>query len=165
MAEMLDAESLTRSSTQFEPLPFSAGWLANFVYHEELRIRNSDKGWHSVKPDIAFVGPYKNMVIELKSGDVIVRDSATSLASSFKDVGWLPSYRQFPHLSSAAESPTATTERSWPQLRRRRRRHELLRQLTPERRATYERIKKLREDVGPLDFDVVEELRDLRENG
>ena len=105
------------------------------------------------------------MIIETKSGGIAVREDAASLASSFKEVAWLPVRRQDPNLGPAAESPTATTERFRPQLRRTKRRNELLRRLTPERRATYERIKKLREEVGPVGFDVVEELRDLRENG
>lgn len=40
---------------------------------------------------------------------------------------------------------------------------EWLESLSPERRATYERITRLRDDIGPLDFDVIEELRKMRE--
>lgn len=166
MAEMLEAESLTKSTTQFEPLSFGSGWLANLFVEEGLRLRSSDEGWRPVEPDLVFTaGPSKYIVIEVRSGAATVREDAAKLASGFKDVGWLPFYRRFPYLSVAAESSTSAAERSSAQLRRIRRRNELLRRLTPERRATYERIKKLREEIGPLDFDVVEELRDLRENG
>jgi hypothetical protein len=165
MTEVLEAESLTKSTTQFEPLSLSSGWLANLFVQESLRRRSSDEGWWAVEPDLVFpAGPSKYRIIEVKS-DATVREDAAKFASGFKDVGWFPFYRWSPRLSAAAESSTSATERSSAQLRRIRRRDELLRRLTPERRATYERIKKLREEIGPLDFDVVKELRDLRENG
>lgn len=41
-------------------------------------------------------------------------------------------------------------------------REELLRRMTPEARATYNRIKKLREEIGPIDFNIVKALRELR---
>ena len=41
-------------------------------------------------------------------------------------------------------------------------REELLRKLPPEQRQIYQRIRKLREEIGTLDFDVVLELRNLR---
>jgi hypothetical protein len=44
-------------------------------------------------------------------------------------------------------------------------RTERLRQMTPERRAAYERIVKLREAIGPIDFDVSEAVQQLRQNG
>jgi hypothetical protein len=44
-------------------------------------------------------------------------------------------------------------------------RGERLSRMSPEQRATYERIVKLREAIGPIDFDVVEALRELRCRG
>jgi hypothetical protein len=44
-------------------------------------------------------------------------------------------------------------------------REERLRRMTPERRASYERIKKLRDEIGPVDFHVVKAIRKLREVG
>jgi hypothetical protein len=52
------------------------------------------------------------------------------------------------------ETPHATYNRS-----------EQLSRMTPERRATYERIVKLRGEIGPIDFDVSEAIQDLRQNG
>jgi hypothetical protein len=165
MAGVLDAESLTQSPTQFEPPRLSSGWLANVIIQEGLRIRGREEGRQPVEPDFLFmVGPSKYIVMEVKSGGVTVIEDVASLASTFEEFEWPRFYRQFPRLGSTAESSTTTTERSRHQLQRVRRRNELLRRLTPERRATYERIKKLREKIGPLDFDVVEELRELREN-
>lgn len=40
---------------------------------------------------------------------------------------------------------------------------ELLRCMTAQRRALYEEIMKLRNEAGPGDFDIVEELRKIRE--
>ncbi len=44
-------------------------------------------------------------------------------------------------------------------------REALLTKISPERRATYERIRRLREEIGPGDFDVGEAIREFRENG
>ena len=45
------------------------------------------------------------------------------------------------------------------------RKDELLRRMSPEARALDESIEKLRKEIGPIDFDVVEELRKLRNHG
>lgn len=45
------------------------------------------------------------------------------------------------------------------------RREELLRKMSPENRALDESIEKLRKEIGPIDFDIVEELRKLRNHG
>ncbi len=45
------------------------------------------------------------------------------------------------------------------------RQDELLRMMSPEARALDERITKLRDAIGPIDFDVVEELRRMRNGG
>jgi hypothetical protein len=165
MVEMVEAESLTKSTTQFAPLSFSSEWLANIIVQEGARLRNSDEDWRRVKPDLVFTaGPSKYIVLEISSG-ATVREDVAAIASGFKDVHWLPFYSMLPHLSAAAETSTTATDRSSDRVRRLRRRDELLRRLTPERKATYQRIKKLREEIGPLDFEVVEELRELRENG
>ena len=42
---------------------------------------------------------------------------------------------------------------------------ECLRSMSPERKALYERIIKRRDAIGPLDFDIVETLREIRNNG
>ncbi len=45
------------------------------------------------------------------------------------------------------------------------RQDELLRRMSPEARALDESIEKLRKEIGPIDFDIVEELRKLRNHG
>lgn len=42
-------------------------------------------------------------------------------------------------------------------------REERLNRLSPERRALYERVINLRDAIGPIDFDVVEAVRGLRQ--
>ena len=42
-------------------------------------------------------------------------------------------------------------------------REKRLRRMSPEARATYDRIRALREEIGPLDINIVEALRELRE--
>lgn len=43
-------------------------------------------------------------------------------------------------------------------------RRKRLDKLSPERRELYERIKKLRDEVGSVDFNIVDTLRDMRES-
>ena len=45
------------------------------------------------------------------------------------------------------------------------RRAELLKKMSPEKRAAFERITSLREKIGPVDFDVVKTLREMRRDG
>ena len=166
MTAVRDTESLTKSPTEFDPVGITSGWLANIIALEEPQIRSNREGWQLVEPNLVFmVGSSRRMVIEVQSDEVPAPIDVASLASSLEKVDLLPVYSRFHFFCSAAESPTTTTDRSWRRLQRVRRREELLQRLTPERRATYDRIRKLREDIGPLNFDVVEELRVLRENG
>ena len=68
-------------------------------------------------------------------------------------------------LRTRANSMTGTTISGLGDVVRRRNRDDRIRRLSPERRAAYERIKKLREQIGPVRFDVVEALRELRAHG
>ena len=63
-----------------------------------------------------------------------------------------------------ATKPTSTTISSVVRLLRRHHRDERLRRMSPEARATYDRIRTLRGEIGPLDFDIVEALRELRDD-
>ena len=60
--------------------------------------------------------------------------------------------------------PTSTSVDFLRSLLQRYGRDERLHRLSPERRVMYEEILKLREEIGPIDFDVVEALRELRGN-
>ncbi len=162
---MIDVESFTRSPTASEPVNFSAEWLANIAVHERPVVGRRRADRQGTEPDLVLVIGASTVIVETKSGASIPFEDVASLASNFKKAYWPPFYYQHHFPSLAAESSTAPTERSLRQLFRAERRDKLLRRLSPERRATYERIRKLREEIGPIDFDVVEELRELRENG
>ena len=64
-----------------------------------------------------------------------------------------------------ATKVTSTRVSSVAWLLRRQHRDERLRRMSPEARATYKRIRELREEIGPLDFDIVKALRELRDDG
>ena len=67
------------------------------------------------------------------------------------------------HGSTQASKPTSTTLSSVAKLLRRQHRDERLRRMSPEARATYDRIRTLREEIGPLDFDIIKALRVIRD--
>lgn len=60
---------------------------------------------------------------------------------------------------------TSTTVSHIAALLRRHHRDGRIRRMSPENRAVYERIRKLREDIGTIRFDVVGAIREARENG
>jgi hypothetical protein len=64
-----------------------------------------------------------------------------------------------------ATSVTSTTVSTVGMLLRASRRDEMLKRLSPERRATFDRIRRLREEIGPVSFNIVRELRELRSHG
>ena len=69
-----------------------------------------------------------------------------------------------PRMSNATTS-TTTSLTSIGQVLSRKHRDERLRRMSPERRALYHDIRTLREKIGPINFDVVETLREFRKNG
>ncbi len=66
--------------------------------------------------------------------------------------------------TTRATTSTATTVSSIRDLLGMRRRDERVRRLSPDRRALYEEIVELRSAIGPVALDVVEAIRELREN-
>ena len=78
--------------------------------------------------------------------------------SAFIDSGNIRNYEQV--------RPTTVPDKATIQtILRAHSRAERVSRMTPERREIYNRIRQLREEIGPLDFDVVAALRELRENG
>lgn len=63
-----------------------------------------------------------------------------------------------------ATRPTSTTISSVAKLLRLHHRDERLCRMSPEARATYDRIRALRGEIGPLAFDIVRALRELRDD-
>lgn len=60
--------------------------------------------------------------------------------------------------TSAASNPARDNDRA-------RKREELLKRMSPEKRALYERIVSSREKTEPVKFSIVEALREMREDG
>lgn len=81
---------------------------------------------------------------------------------SMEKKNWIPN--NVLHRISRETVATSATSSSIALLARRHRRDERLRRMSPSARATYDRIRKLREDIGPIDFDVVTAIRELRDN-
>lgn len=160
MSEVSDTRTLTSSPTSFEPpAGLGSAWLVDII------VRNRSKGSPPAEPSFNLVVGSSSFFGPVKGGILDATGDAALLAAGYKGITRLPFGYPFSPPSSAARSSTTLTERSLRRLLRAERREELLRRLSPERRATYERIRKLREEIGTLDFDVVEELRELRENG
>ena len=67
--------------------------------------------------------------------------------------------------STKAMTSTAVTVSSIRSLLQMRKRDDMLKRMTPEKRALYERIVKLREKIGPVNMNLVEAIRELREDG
>lgn len=63
-----------------------------------------------------------------------------------------------------ATRPTSMTISATAKLLRCHHRDERLRRMSPEARSTYDRIRTLRGDIGPVDFDIVKALRELRDD-
>lgn len=70
-----------------------------------------------------------------------------------------------PDRFTRATRPTSTTISSVARLLRRHHRDERLRRMSSAARASYNRIRSLRAEIGPVDFDVVKALRELRDDG
>lgn len=159
MIEVAGAKTITSSPTRFEPpAGLGSAWLADILVHYSPERRPL------VESDLTFATGPSVSVAQVKSGGFVAFKDAASLAAGYK-IPKLPVGYPIPSINSAAESSVTVTERSVRRLLRAERRNGLLQRLSPERRATYERIRRLREEIGPLDFDVIEELRELRENG
>lgn len=64
-------------------------------------------------------------------------------------------------METPVSNPSAAADalREWIKTRSR---EESLRRMSPDRRALYERIIKRRDETGPIDFNIVEALRELR---
>ena len=61
--------------------------------------------------------------------------------------------------------PTTVDPTAIRELARMQRKDELLRSMSPEKRDLFHKIVGLREKIGPVKFDVVEALREMREDG
>ena len=72
-------------------------------------------------------------------------------------------FGELPRRLTRATKTTSTTVSAAAKLVRQYRRDERVRHMPPAARATYERIRKLREDIGRGEFDIVGAIRELRD--
>lgn len=167
MGRVRGVHNLTSSSTRYEtPTGLGAAWLTGLAgaWLTEVAARNRTEGVWPMGFKLVIDNEFSNVAVAYPESEIFTRATNAALtAAGYERVTRLPFDYPSSSISSAVKT-SATIERSSRNSRRTERREELLRRLSPERRATYERIKRLREDIGPLNFDVVEELRELREN-
>lgn len=159
MSPVTDAEVLTRSSTSYEP-PRHGSTETLDALLDELRAATSMN---------ARLGSFSPSAMRTDTGsttDTLLGGSYGRLgpsdANHSTDVEWLFACAA---PETRATTSSATTVSSLRRLLKGRLRDERLRRLPPERRRVYDNIKRLRKDMGPVDFDVVRELRKLREDG
>ena len=77
---------------------------------------------------------------------------------------WASSRREGVDFATRATKVTSTTVSSVRRLLRALHREDRVSRMPAERREIYERIRGLREEIGPVDFDVVEALREIRKS-
>jgi len=70
-----------------------------------------------------------------------------------------------PMILTRATRETSTTISSLRRTLHTQARERLVQELPAERRAMYEAIRRLRDEIGPVDFNVADLIRELRENG
>ena len=151
MTKLANAYVLTRRETGYE---FDEDRADAIIAEETAAHKGCGIAYVSVQGNTGIlwhgISVYTRMA-EVPSGSAwgIKRDIATH------------SYR----VSTKATSVTSTTVSTVGMLLRASRKDEMLRRLSPERRATFDRIRRLREEIGPVSFNIVRELRELRSHG
>jgi len=104
------------------------------------------------------------MEIHLMQFSVVIAGEVHNPAAAWQKIDWLAINPKPAVVSTRATTSTSTTVSFLRSLLRMQLRNDRLRKMSPERRAIYERIRQLRDEIGPIDFDVVEALWELREN-
>lgn len=151
MPRLADARVLTRRETGYE---FDEDGV-DAIVAEQTAAREARSAFcvptESTTFPVAFV----------TGGDNGGEMGASGPTSCIKRESSTQNYR----VSTKATSVTSTTVSTAGMLLRASRRDEMLKRLSPERRATFDRIRRLREEIGPVSFNIVRELRELRSHG
>jgi len=163
MTALVDVCVLTRSPSRFEPAQVDRDLVADYC---DLSAIKPTSG---VYPYIdARYGSTGRIACYVYTTNVSKEELVYDF--TYEVVGWdrvdgLMTCGNMISPRTRATSVSATTVSMLGDTLRRRRRDERLKCLSPERRAAYGRIRKLREEIGPVDFDIVDTLRGLRANG
>ncbi len=167
MTALADARVLTRSLTRSEPANVNSDLVADLCAPSTMRSMSGK--YTRIE---AHCGSISGIVCHAeKTGDLtVVWEGKLTHELDVGVTGWnalerLVSYGHVISTRTRATTVSATTVSTLRGLLRRRMRDERLKRLSPERRAVYDRIRKLREEIGPVEFGIVETLRELRANG
>jgi len=155
MAPIADMRVVTRRKSSFEPSGLNRELYGDLVKKSKDKSRVQWLGW-------TIPTTYSQVKMPgITSPSFIESDGEESAA------GWdkFPINREPVVSNTRASTETSAKVTDLSRLLRLKRRDERLRSLSPDRRAIFDRIRKLRTDIGPIDFDVVEALRELRANG
>src|SRR3989304_4941076 len=143
MIRLTDARVLTRRETGYESPQIDADCVEALI---------ADRTLHHKGLPAARTSSWLVVVSETSTSQNIV----TRLDSWKEDPRRKTTTRGY-RVHTKATSTTSTTVSMVSGLMRASRRDEALRRLAPDRRATFERIRRLREQIGSVPFDIVHE--------
>lgn len=162
-----DADVLTRRRTAPERTICDREYLygqlwGRYLERSETQVRGLETSTTTIR-DLHHEGFHPDVVTTLATEGFLtvrLRSLAEALADESNGEQGL-----FGDSTDSTRMTTATTVSSLRHLLRGRKRDERLRRLSPERRGLYDRIRRRREEMEPISFDVVKMLRRIREHG
>lgn len=158
MIVLTDARVITRRTpTHFEPVPVDPERIGEVV------DRGRQERARSILGSIVTSTPTAVSTAQVTSPSLPVEDMAEA-AAVWQGIDWSALNRRRVAVSTRATTPTTTTISSLRSLLRMQLHDDCLRRMSPERWTLYERIRKLRDKIKPIDFDAVEALPDLGED-
>ena len=157
--DVFDTQVVTRSApTRFEPI---------LVDPERLRetVGQGKREWgrHTFASTLTTTPTAATMTHAYVTSPSLGAENEAESAAAWQKIDWVAINPKPAVVSTRATTPTSTTVSFLRSPLRMQLRNDRLRKMSPERRAIYERIRKLRDEIGPIDFDVVEALQELRE--
>lgn len=160
MSAVTDAQVITRSTpTRFEPL---------FVDPERFgkTVNQSKREWgrHTFESTLTSTSTAATMTHAYITSPSLGAENEAESAAAWQKIDWSAINPKPAVVSTRATTPTTTTISSLRSLLRMQLRDDRLRRMSPERWTLYERIRKLRDKIKPIDFDAVEALPDLGED-
>lgn len=160
MNGLADARIATRGTqTRFELLIIDSERLGEIVNQSKQIGRH-----HAFGSTFTTTSTAATMTHAYVTSASLGAENEAESAAAWQKIDWLAINPKPAVVSTRATTSTSTTVSFLRSLLRMQLRNDRLRKMSPERRAIYERIRKLRDEIGPIDFDVVEALRELREN-
>ena len=159
MSILINPQAATRLPTRFEFVLVDPKTL-------EDSVEQGKQEWESPKSGSTFTssGTTASLAyLHVISLSLPAENRAESTVV-WQEIDWLGLNREPVVISSSIGTPTGMTNSSLQSLLRMQFRDDRLRRMSPERRAIYERIRKLRDERGVFTFNRVEVLQDLGED-